>query len=260
MEFIIEYNGDEYSVALSERTNEDKIEVLRFPYGNEDGEWDECKIQVFLRLKDKPIQVKVLDLPEPLKEIITDTVAELRSRTFIANPYFDELLIFAGSEVFTYQEKLKPFDCSICYNKNLYEKRSKGNKSEYMSAIKSQMDTAKNEEWPFREKLLLQFSVSNTQSKLDEIDLDNLAKTIFDTLKGTVYVDDSQIIGFTGSKDSVLNLKAFIVAIRRLALGEKPVYQEYLYSQKRNIWQKEYDRKKVLNKSTRFMVYGNFKK
>jgi Holliday junction resolvase RusA-like endonuclease len=200
-----------------------------------------------------------MELPEPLKKIIGENIQDIFHRTFTANPYFDELLIFAGSEVFTYQEKLKQIECNQCERKNLYEKYYKGNKTEYISRIKRLMDENENPDWPFNEKLLVQFSISNIQSKLDKVDLDNLAKTILDIFKGTIYIDDSQIISLAGSKQSVLDHKVFIVAIRRLEPNEKPVFQEYLWSGKMNAWQEQYKIKRESNKPTRFIVYGSFK-
>ena len=259
MEFILEYGEEEFLIILSEFTKKDRVEVIRIPYSDQENDWAEYEIQVFMRKENEFIPMKVMELPEFLREIIGKNIQDLFYRTFTANPYFDELLIFAGSEVFTYQEKLKPIECNQCDRKNLYEKYYKGNKTEYITKIKKLMDENKNPSWPFKEKLLVQFSISNIQSKLDAVDLDNLAKTILDIFKGTIYIDDSQIISLAGNKESVLDRKAFIVAIRRLEPNEKSVFQEYLWSGKMNAWQELYKIKRESNRPTRFIVYGLFK-
>jgi Holliday junction resolvase RusA-like endonuclease len=177
-------------------------------------------------------------------------------KIFVANPYFDEMMIFFGNTIYTSQEKLKPIICEQCDRKNLYEKREKENKTDFINRIHGLLQTTKNHEWPFKEDLLVQFTVSNKQAKLKEVDLDNLAKTLFDALQGIVYSNDSQIIGFAGDKYSVIDIDAFIVAIKRMSPGEKPIYQEFLFSGKRNAWKAEYEQKRILNKSTRFTNYG----
>jgi Holliday junction resolvase RusA-like endonuclease len=260
MEFILEYGDEEFLIILSEFVKKDKVEVFRIRYSDQENDCAEYEIQVFMRQENDFIQVKVMELSEFLKEIIGKNIQDFFGRTFTANPYFDELLIFAGSEVFTYQEKLKLIECTQCDRKNLYEKYYRGNKSEYVANLKGLMESNKNPDWPFKEKLLVQFSISNTQSKLNEVDLDNLAKTILDIFKGTIYVDDSQVVSLAGNKESVLHLKAFIVAIRRLEPNEKPLFQEYLWSSKMNAWQDQYKIKRDFNKPTRFIVYGSFKK
>lgn len=119
------------------------------------------------------------------------------------------------------------------------------------------MKQKKNIEWPFQENLLVQFTVSDIESKLKAVDVDNLANTLFDSLQGVVYSNDSQIVGFAGDKYSVNGIKAFIIGIRRLKLGEKAIYQEYLFSGKRNSWKEEYKAKVLLNRQTRFISYND---
>ena len=260
MEFILGYNNEEYLVIVSDFIKKDKAEVIRIPYSDEENDWVEYEIQVLKRKDDVFYKTKVLDLPEELKEIIGKNLREVLERTFIANPYFDELILFAGTEVFTYQEHLKPIECIQCNRQNLYEMRNKGkgNKSEYIERIKEIMNGEKNPDWPFKERLLVQFGISTIKSKLDTIDIDNMAKTILDIFKGLIYENDSQVIALAGDKNFTLGRKAFFVAIKRLGPNERPVFQEYLYSGKMNAWKDEHEEKRLLNKSTRFVTYGSF--
>ena len=255
MEFILEYDNEEYLILTDEFSKKDKTEVIRVPYSDEEGDWVEYEIQVFKRKGNKFFKEKVLELPEELRNVIGKNIQELLDRTFIANPYFDDLLIFFEKKVFTYQDQYKLIQCNDCNKNNLYQRRNKGNKTEYIEELRKLMDVKDNPNWPYKEKLLFQFTVSDRQSRLDKIDLDNLAKTIFDMFKEIVYDDDSQIVSFAGSKHSILNLNAFMVAIRRLEPNEIPVVQEHMYSGKMNSWQAERKQKQLLNKITHFRAY-----
>lgn len=260
MEYILEYGDEEYLIFLNDFNKTDKAEVISIPYSDKEDDCIEYEIQIFIRKANGLSKIKVMELSDTLREIIGRNIQEILDRTFIANPYFDELLVFYGNKVFTYQDQYKPLKCTECEKINLYEKRNKGNKTEYIEEIKKLMEGNKNSDWPFKENLLLQFSVSDTQSRLDEIDLDNLAKTIFDIFKGVVYDNDSQIISFAGEKHSILNRKAFMVAIKRLESDENPVFQEYLYSSKMNSWKEERKQKELLKKPTYFRMYRKISK
>ena len=120
------------------------------------------------------------------------------------------------------------------------------------------MERNASNEWPFNEKLLVQFTVSNLQSKLDKVDLDNLAKTILDVLKGTVYSDDNQIVGLAETKTSVKNIKTFVVAVKRLEQNEVPIFQNHLWSNYPNALKKERKIKAEANKPTRFYSVDDF--
>lgn len=258
MEFLFEYDGNEYEVFLSDFTNRDKSEVIKIPYSDKKDDHIEYEIQVYQHKGVEVIRLNVMELSETLKTIIGEIIQKELDRTFIANPYFDEVLIF-GSEVFTYQEQLVPINCTQCERRNLYEKRDRNNKTDFIKEIQTLLEEHKNPEWPFKEKLLLQFSVSNIQSNIEKVDLDNLAKTIFDTFKGVVYEEDNQIVSFAGDKNTVRNVKAFIIAIRRLSESERPHFQDYVFSGKMNSWQEERRQKQAQGKQTRFITFGEFK-
>lgn len=261
MEFTLEYENEKYLVITSDFTKRDKAEVIRIPYSDQEGDWVEYEIQVFKLMGNQFIKERVLELPDEVRGIIGKNIQDLTDRTFVANPYFDEVLIFFGAEVFTYQEQLVPIQCDQCERKNLYIMRNKGgeNKSNYIADIIDLIKHDKNPDWPFKEKILFQYTVSNSQSKLDAIDLDNLAKTILDTFKGVIYESDNQITSFSGDKTSIKGIKAFIVAIKRLEENERPLFQNFFYSGKANAWREERERKVAQNKQTRFRQYGAIK-
>ena len=106
MEFILEYDNEEYLILTDEFSKKDKTEVIRVPYSDEEGDWVEYEIQVFKRKGNKFFKEKVLELPEELRNVIGKNIQELLDRTFIANPYFDDLLIF-------FEKKEKPFGRAV---------------------------------------------------------------------------------------------------------------------------------------------------
>jgi Holliday junction resolvase RusA-like endonuclease len=257
MEYIIENDDKRYLLVINDISKAEKnADALRLYYSDLENDWIDYMIEVFIQVEDSFNPIKIKELPDSLRDIIAKEIEHDLKRTFIANPYFDEVLIFFGSEVFTYQEKLKQIQCNQCERKNLYEMRGNINKTTYINNIQKLIEEDKNPDWPFKEKLLVQFTISDVQSKLDKIDVDNLAKTMFDTFKELIYEDDSQIVSFAGDKSSVNNIKAFIIAIKRLELNERPFFQDYIFSGKMNAWKEEHEKKKVQNKKTRFKYYG----
>ncbi len=260
MEFLLKYKDVEYLISvLDEYERKDGIEVLRLPYGKSEDDWVEYQVTAHRLEGDKLLPIKVLNLPKGVRDELGKYIDKILDRTFIANPYFDEILVFPSNEVFSYQSGMKPVKCDHCSRANLYEKVFKENKQEYVKRIKQLLERNANNEWPFNEKLRVQFTVSNLQSRLDKVDLDNLAKTILDVLKGTVYSDDNQIVSLAGSKASVNNIKTFIVAVKRLEQNEVPTFQNHLWSNYPNAWKEERKIKEEANKPTRFYSVDDFR-
>lgn len=258
IQYILDYESARYLIILIDLEDREKsFDTIKLYYSDDEEDYSEYEILVYLLKGENVVHQLLKDLSDDLKKVIGDNIVQDLSKeiSFVANPYFDELMIFFGNTIYTSQEKYKPITCEQCGKVNLYQKGEKTNKSDYISRIHEMLIANKNVEWPFKEDLLVQFSVSDKESRLKKVDLDNIAKTLFDSLQGIVYFNDSQIISVAGDKTSVLGKDAFIVAIKRLFPGERPIYQEFLFSGKRNAWKSEYAQKKVLNKLTRFVSY-----
>ena len=101
----------------------------------------------------------------------------------------------------------------------------------------------------------IQFSVSDKQSRLNSIDLDNLAKSILDSLQTVVFENDAQIEALVATKDYTNGFIANLIAIKELGPDERPKFQEFLFSSKHKTWSKEYAHKFKTGKSTRFVRY-----
>ncbi len=172
---------------------------------------------------------------------------------FFANPYFDEILIFWKRELLTSQDKYKPYNCISC-NKDLYLSSGKKNKADFVNGVQEALLKKSNVEWPFKENLQIQYSVTDIPSRIRLIDLDNMAKSLLDSLKGIVFMDDSQIVAIAGDKNVIGDLKAFIVAIKRLEKDEKQLFQNALFSSV-DIYKLEREAKLANGKQIRFNVF-----
>ncbi len=145
-----------------------------------------------------------------------------KTTTFVANPYYDEILIFAGVKVPTSQEGYKLVDSK----KQLYKRIKKPNVKRFQSEIKGRLLKKKKPWWPHTEKLSLIVSVGGPKNYIEFSDLDNYLKTIFDAIKGVVIADDHQIIEVTVDKEENQFVSGFIIAIKReLKSGE----EEFVY-------------------------------
>jgi Holliday junction resolvase RusA-like endonuclease len=251
--------GKKYLVELDEVVevldDSDKLEV---DSGGNDESFRTFRVRILLS-DDAEIltRVRMTDFPRTIQEELVEELGKIALNTvsIVANPYFDEVMIFYGDTVLTSQDHYKPISCDHCSKPGLHLKSDKQNKSGYIKTIKEKLIANLNPDWPFKENLAIQFSVSDTQSRLNKIDLDNLAKTIFDSLQGVVFEDDVQIVRHTADKEFVNGIIAHIVAIKRLAPGERPKFQEFLFSSKIGAWADEYALKLELNKPTRFSRY-----
>ena len=202
----------------------------------------------------------------------------MKTKSYQANPYFDDLLVFEKS-VPTSQDKFKPHKCDNCTTENLYQSYSKKNKTDFVQEIKNLLNTNLIKDWPYSGNILIQFSISDTPQRIKEIDLDNLAKTVIDSLKDTVFKDDNQIIAIVGDKhiidtqdilkfgtnDGVDHkellktlkeryIQAFMVAIRKLDKDERPLFQQFLFGGQDSNNAESLDPSML--KTTNFIFYG----
>lgn len=257
---LFEYNFEDnkYYIVLDYFDKdyvENGDEIFSLQYSDDPKDWEEYVIKVFRVEGDELSQLKVTTLPKPFLDMMGDDLQRVMPKTFVANPYFDELLLFFGNTILTSQDRFKPIACEQCGKQNLYEKKGKDNKADYIQDVHAKLKADPNPDWPFKGKLQVQFFVSDKQSRLDEVDLDNLAKAILDSLKGVVFQDDAQIVSLTAGKEWVHGTVASMVAVKQLEPDEKPKLQDYLFSGKTTTWRDEYKAKIALGKSTRFSKY-----
>lgn len=254
--FEFDYNDERFIIELHYVEEAvDKSEVLTIKYSDDLDDSDQYEAKMF-RVNDEVLTpIKITDLPKQLQDDIATELKKVIPTDYIANPYFDELMIFFGNTVLTSQDKFIPVTCDQCSRVELYEKREKQNKADYIQSIRSKLLANHNPLWPFRGRLQIQFSVSDKQSRLNIIDLDNLAKSILDSLQTVVFENDAQIVALVATKENINGIVANLIAIKELGPDEKPKFQEFLFSTKYKTWNKEYVEKFKAGKPTRFIRY-----
>ena len=254
--FEFDYNDERFIIELHYVVEAvDKSEVLTIKYSDDPDDSDEYAVKIFRVNNEVLTPIKITDLPKQVQDNIATELQKVLPTDFIANPYFDELMIFFGNTVLTSQDKFIPFTCDQCHRVEIYEKREKKNKGDYVESIRSKLLTNPNPLWPFKGRLQIQFSVSDKQSRLNSIDFDNLAKSILDSLQTVVFENDAQIEALVATKDYTNGFIANLIAIKELGPDERPKFQEFLFSSKHKTWSKEYAHKFKTGKSTRFVRY-----
>lgn len=151
--------------------------------------------------------------------------------TFYSNSYFDDVIGFLHAEVHTWQDKFKRFNCEEC-ERELYEAKNNKNKTEFVELINKNLKLLNHSRWPYKNKLFVQISISTTPAKLEQSDIDNLVKTVFDAIKGVVCIDDNQIYVVYAEKHTMdeIPMSSFIFAIKELELKEDAKPQASLWS------------------------------
>lgn len=258
MLFEFYYDDRRYLVNLEhfdENHTEPGMEVFRIRHSDDPDSWEDYEIVMFREENENLTRVKATELPKAFQEMMGEELEKVMPKTFVANPYFDELMIFFGNTILTSKDRFGAIICDQCGKKNLYEKKGKDTKTDYIQDLQAKLKANPNPEWPFKGRLLVQFFVSDKQSRLNVVDLDNLAKTVLDTFKGVVFKDDAQVVSLVASKEWVQGIVASMVAIKQLEPDEKPKFQDFLFSGRQKAWKEEYKAKIALGKPTRFARY-----
>jgi len=256
MFFEFLYDDQAFLIELNELIEKkDKMEVFSLNYGDNPDDADEYEIKMFLVEGENLKPLKVTELPKDLLDFMGEELKNAIPETFFANPYFDELMVFYGNTVLTSKDMFSPYSCNQCSRRELYEKRDKKNKADYIQDIQSRLGKNPNPKWPFKGRLQIQFSVSDKLKRLKQIDLDNLSKAILDSLQGVVFENDAQIDVLIATKAFTKGLIGNMIAIKELNSREKPKFQQFLYSTRHKTWREEYKRKEASGKPTRFGFY-----
>ncbi len=256
MLFEFNYNEQKFLIELKHfEGGKDKTEVFAIQYSDDPHDADEYEIKMYEDEGENLKPIKVTSLPKEFLDMMGKELQNTMPKTFFANPYFDELMIFFGNTVLTSKDRFIPMICSQCDHKELYEKKGKENKADYIENIQTKLRNNPNPKWPFKGRLQVQFSVSDKQSRLNDIDLDNLAKAILDSLQGVVFENDAQIDVLIATKNFTAGMIANLIAIKELQPGEKTKFQEFLFSGKHKTWRDEYKQKEAAGKPTRFARY-----
>jgi Holliday junction resolvase RusA-like endonuclease len=150
--------------------------------------------------------------------------------TFAPNPFYDDVLVFAGVTVPTSQDKYKLVD----KEKDLYQRISKSNVKEFKKQIQERLLKRKKDWWPFKGEISMVVSISGPKNYIETKDLDNFLKTIFDTMKGIVIADDHKIVSVTVDKNEMPFVSGLLIAIRTEQTNEG-----YIYGQDSHRWEED---------------------
>lgn len=152
------------------------------------------------------------------------------SATYAANPYYDDVLAFPGLEVPTTQDFYKLIDAE----QELYKRIRKSNVIEFQEEIRERLLKKKKPWWPIEENISMVVSISGPKRYIETKDLDNFLKTIFDTLKGIVIIDDHKIVSVTVDKAEIPFVSGLMIAIR-IENGT----EEHIYGHGPNTWEED---------------------
>jgi Holliday junction resolvase RusA-like endonuclease len=105
----------------------------------------------------------------------------------------------------TKQDKFKPFVRFISKRLKIYwdlylKKKDAERNDVFEEKIRNGIRQESNPDFPYRGNVELAVAVTASQKRLNEIDIDNLLKVVLDSLKGVVYVSDTQVISVYGNK------------------------------------------------------------
>jgi Holliday junction resolvase RusA-like endonuclease len=174
----------------------------------------------------------------------------MATKHFYQNPDFEEIFIFLNIEVPTSKKQFRPLDDFIQkkitktfpeLDKQLFFKENKENAQSFINDVKIRLLAKKKKRWPYRGKLLLLVGFTGTKSNYEQKDLDNLLKSIFDSFKGIVFIDDNQIEAVISTKQILnKNIKGCMIGLRILNNGIIDKYLPSLYSEKIETWGKAY--------------------
>ena len=159
--------------------------------------------------------------------------------TLKKHPELDFFIGFMGGPLIpTKQDKFKPIyaDKTILIKDgvekqledglDLYvKKRVKNSLKEFEEAFSTQIKEQLTDEHPYSKDIKLEvvISVSMDEKRINEVDVDNLTKSVLDCFTGTVFEDDSQVVKVLASKNvnDFMSLNGLMVGIRKIATEDE---------------------------------------
>lgn len=113
-----------------------------------------------------------------------------------SNPDFDDTLIVPLlTEVPTKQDKFKRLFWRI------YLRKVEDKHKTFEEGLRKMLLEKERSHWPYKGSIEIFVGVTAKQSRLKQVDVDNLLKSVLDALKGVAYKDDSQITRALVTKD-----------------------------------------------------------
>ena len=147
--------------------------------------------------------------------------------TYYQNPFYNDVF---GTQHVVIPTKRAGYKQDPVTKKVTISDLPKGTK-EFEKYIRESFSCEDKEEWPYSDRLLVSIWISIKNSEYKCKDIDNIAKSIMDALKGIVYVDDKQIDTLHISKMPSEN-NFLMIGIKKLKKNDYTPYSPPLYSPK----------------------------
>lgn len=167
-----------------------------------------------------------------------------------ANPFFDDILIFL-EDLPSSQDKLKSIDTEM----RLFELIEKNNVTEFKKRIRERLENKRKPNWPYKADLYMSLTISGLKKDVYDKDLDNLLKTLFDTLKGIVFEDDKLVMKLSAEKEITDEYKGLLVGLKVLTPSNDILVSPDVFTTGEDDWEDERNEKMRLGKHTYFDFY-----
>lgn len=166
--------------------------------------------------------------------------------TFVQNPEIDILLGYMDISIPSKKQDFKPVEIRQVYQdgkveilNNFYVKKPNSKSvREFEELIRSEILESEYKERKITKPHLVEVGIflTITKKKYFDIDVDNIAKTVLDSITGYLIDDDSQVKRVICQKDiHPLNKNGFFIAITKLTEKRNGLLGNnyYLYSEKK---------------------------
>lgn len=141
-----------------------------------------------------------------------------KRETWHQNPFYDNMFGVRGRSIPT-----KRVGYKIDEDGQLQVTQLPRGTRDFERDIKRILADCPPKEWPYDSRLLIAISIHLTETEHQCKDVDNLAKSLLDAMKGTVYRDDAQIDALYIVK-AISRSPSWMIGIRRLDDDPHPWY------------------------------------
>jgi len=170
--------------------------------------------------------------------------------TFWANPFYDDIIMFLD-KLPSSQDKLKPLDES----QGIFQLYEKNNVTEFRRKLQERLKAKAKPSWAYKGNLFMAVNITGTKNDVYDKDLDNLLKTLFDTLKGIVFDDDRQIIKLSAEKQITNGIRGVMIALKELTPSENIQLCPGVYTSGNDLWRTEREEKILKGRDIYFDSY-----
>lgn len=158
--------------------------------------------------------------------------------TFWANPFYDDIITFLD-RLPSSQDKFKPVDKA----QGIFQLYEKNNVTEFKRKLQERLTAKAKPNWTYKGDLFMAVNITGTKADVYDKDLDNLLKTLFDTLKGIVFDDDRQIIKLSAEKQITNRVRGVMIALKELTPSENIQLCPGVYTSGDDLWLTEREEK-----------------